>query len=132
MKTPTQITLRGIRLWPIQWRYVANMTIHLSYHYFMIIAGVIAILIMRPRILTLELDAVVIREIIQLIPAEVRDSWPTLIVCMFIINQCFEIIDEILPYRDDDPATDNPLLALIAGAFTFCMIAVLLSYISPK
>ena len=132
MKTPTQITLRGIRLWPIQWRYVAKMTVSLSHHYLMIIAGVIAILIMRPRILTLELDAVVIREMIQLIPAEVRDSWPTLIVCMFIINQSFEIIDEILPYRDDDPATDNPLLALIAGACAFGMIAALLSYILPK
>ncbi|MEI7537290.1 MAG: hypothetical protein WCJ76_08755 [Comamonadaceae bacterium] len=94
MKSKTQIIVRGVRLWPLEWRYIGWMVyITLNLGVLQVGTGIGVIALMLPRVPELGLfqeSAYLIR---QFIPPIVQDYLPLFVAWLFTANAVRSMVD---------------------------------------
>ena len=125
-QTKTQIIVRGVRVWPIQWGYVVAKALTLSAHWLLSIAGIFACVILAPGVPDIARNKEMMHDINLLlvyIPMDVRTDLPVAIAIIFTSYQIIEgagLLDQILPDPTDRALKPlKPLLLILIGAFVF-------------
>ena len=87
VKSKTQIIVRGVRWWPLEWRYIGWMVyVTLVEGVFQIFVGLFMAALMLPRVPELALFQPGAQMISQIMPPVIRDWLPLLVTWLFMGN----------------------------------------------
>ena len=94
MKSKTQIIVRGVRCWPLEWRYIGRMVyVTLVEGILQIFVGLFMAALMLPRVPELGLFQPGAQMISQVMPPIVQEWMPLLVAWLFTANALSSLIN---------------------------------------
>ena len=93
VKSKTQIIVRGVRLWPLEWRYIGWM-VTLVEGVFQLFVGLFMAALMLPRVPELALFQPGAQMINQIMPPVIQEWLPLLVTLVFTANAVRSMLEE--------------------------------------
>ena len=95
VKSKTQIIVRGVRWWPLEWRYIGWMVyVTLVEGVFQLFVGLFMAALMLPRVPELALFQPGAQMINQIMPPVIQEWLPLLVTLVFTANAVRSMLEE--------------------------------------
>lgn len=120
----TKIIVRGVRLWPLQWGYVARVSIRGCTNLFRILAGYLAMVLLVPSSLDVAKDPILMhayQSLYAALPPYLLRLIPMAAVIFYVVDEVGDFFDIFRPITRAQPI--NIVRTLFLVIFLSLMVA---------